>query len=94
MAKTTISDDDIEQVLREGTAELSAFLDVDYLVDVQLGSARLTVNQLLKLSPGDVVSLDRASSGYVGVTVAGVRIGEAEVLVRKRGSAARLINII
>lgn len=94
MAKTIVTDDEVEMMLHEGTAEMRPLLDVAYAVDVQLGSARMTVDQLLKLSPGDVVALDRASSGYVEVTVAGVRIGEAEVLIRKRGSAARLINII
>ena len=93
MTKTTVSEDDVTQLLSDATAEMEPFLDVDYAVDVRLGSAKMTVDQLLKLSPGDVVSLDRVSSGYVEVAVGGVRIGEAEVLVRKRGSAARLVKI-
>lgn len=93
MNKTIQPVDELDQLLKEGTAEMERFLDVDYVLDVQLGSAMMTVDQLLKLAPGDVVALDRASSGYVEVTIGDVFIGEAEVLVRKRGSAARLVNI-
>ncbi len=94
MSKNTAADNEVDQMVHNTIPEMGPFLDIAYTVDVLLGSAKMSVDQLLKLSPGDVVALDRASSGYVEVTVGNIAIGEAEVLVRKRGSAARLVNIL
>lgn len=93
MSKMTAADDELDKMLREHIGAMGPFLDVEYPVDVLLGSTKVTVDQLLKLGPGDTVPLDRASSGYVEIAVGNVSIGEAEVLVRRRGSAARLISI-
>lgn len=94
MSKNNAADNEVDQMVRNTIPEMGPFLDISYPVDVRLGSAKMSVDQLLKLSPGDVVALDRASSGYVAVTVGNIAIGEAEVLVRKRGSAARLVDIL
>ena len=67
MPKTTISDEDLERTILSVTTEMGPFMKVEFPVDVRLGSANMTVDQLLRLSPGDVVSLDRVSSGYVEV---------------------------
>ena len=93
MARITISDDELEAVVMDTASDMREFLDVMYPVDVRLGSAAMTVAELIELRPGDVVSLDRPSSGYVEIVVGDEKIGEAEVLIRKKGSAARIVQI-
>jgi flagellar motor switch protein FliN/FliY len=93
MARITISDSELEALVMETVSEMHGFLDVVFPVDVQLGSAEMTVKQLIDLQAGDVISLDRPSSGYVEILVGDIKVGEAEVLVRKKGSAARIVLI-
>jgi len=93
MARITISESELEALVMDAVSDMHGFLDVVYAVDVQLGSASMSVSELVDLQIGDVVSLDRPSSGYVEIVVGDVKIGEAEVLIRKKGSAARIVEI-
>lgn len=93
MSRITISDNELEALVMEAVSEMHGFLDVVFPLDVQLGSAEMTVRQLIDLQAGDVISLDRPSSGYVEILVGEVKVGEAEVLIRKKGSAARIVLI-
>jgi flagellar motor switch/type III secretory pathway protein FliN len=93
MARITISESELEALVMDAVSDMQGFLDVVYPVDVQLGSASMSVSELVDLQIGDVVSLDRPSSGYVEIVVGDVKIGEAEVLIRKKGSAARIVEI-
>ncbi len=93
MARITISESELETLVMDTVSDMKDFLDVVYPVDVQLGSASMSVSELIDLQIGDVVSLDRPSSGYVEIVVADVKVGEAEVLIRKKGSAARIVEI-
>ena len=93
MARITITDNELEALVAEAVSDMHGFLDVAYPVDVQLGSTTVSVAELINLQEGDVVSLDCPSSGYVSIVVGNVKVGEAEVLVRKKGSAARIVQI-
>ncbi len=92
MARITISEKEVEHLLRENVGELEPFLDIDYAVEVQLGSRHLTVGELIDLKCGDLVTLERPSSSYVDLLIGGARIAKAEVLTRKKGSVARIVR--
>lgn len=93
MARVVISDEELEKLVEENLSEMEGYLDVPYEIDVTLGSSSMTIGDLLGLKPGDIIRLNRPSAGYVEVAVGGRRVGEAEVLVRNKGTAARLVRI-
>lgn len=93
MARITLTDREVDELIMSHVKELEPFLELQYPVDIRLGNGTLTVAQLLNLSPGDRVALDRPSQGYVQVVVGETELGEAEVLVRKGRPSARLVRI-
>jgi flagellar motor switch/type III secretory pathway protein FliN len=93
MARITVSDKEIEVLVRESVGALEPFLDVAYPVEIQLGCRRMTVGELLSLRLGDQLKLERPSSNYVDLLIGGTRVGRVEVLARKRGSTARLVRL-
>lgn len=93
MAKILVSEHELKDLVRKSARELEPFFDLEYPIDVRLGSTQLTVGEILEMAPGDIVALERPSSGFVEIWISGVRVGEAEVLLRKRGTAARLVRL-
>ena len=57
-------------------------------VTVELGRTRLSVRELLALTPGDVLELDRAAGSPADLLVNGRLIARGEVVVRRRGLRA------
>lgn len=63
-------------------------------VTVQLGSTRMTVRELLALSPGSLVELDRAAGSPVDVLVNGTLLARGEVVVVDEEYAVRISEIV
>ncbi len=93
MARITLTDQEVDELIMSRVGELEPFFDLQYPVDVRLGNGTLTVEELLRLKEGDRVALDRPSDGYVQVVVGETPFAEAEVVVRKGKPTARLIRI-
>lgn len=93
MARITLTDSELEELILSNVKDLEPYLGLPYEVDIRLGNGVLTVEELLSLAPGDRIALDRPSEGYVQVVVGETEVGEAEVVVRKGKAAARLIRI-
>jgi len=93
MARITISEDELEHLVSQSVADFGWLLDVKYEVDVQLGSSRMSIGDLLELQPGKTVSLDSPATDYVSVVIGKTRVAAAEVLTRKKGTAARIIRL-
>jgi flagellar motor switch protein FliN/FliY len=68
--------------------------DVPMAVTVQLGSTRMTVRELLALTPGAVVELDRAAGSPVDVLVNGTLLARGEVVVVDEEYAVRISEIV
>jgi flagellar motor switch protein FliN/FliY len=63
-------------------------------VTVELGRTRLSVRDLLALSPGDVVELDRAAGSPADLLVNGRLIARGEVVVLDENFALRVTEIV
>ncbi|GAB48147.1 flagellar motor switch protein FliN [Mobilicoccus pelagius] len=63
-------------------------------VSVELGRTRLTVSEILGLTPGSVVELDRAAGAPVDVLVNGTLIAHGEVVVVDEEFAVRISEVI
>ena len=63
-------------------------------VTVELGRTRLSVRDLLALTPGDVVELDRAAGSPADLLVNGRLIARGEVVVLDENFALRVTEIV
>lgn len=65
----------------DGPATLSSLSDVTLEVTVQLGQVRLQVRDLLELTEGSVIELDRAVGAPVDVLANGALLARGDVVV-------------
>jgi flagellar motor switch protein FliN/FliY len=68
--------------------------DVEMEVTAELGRTRMSVRELLSLTPGTVVELDRAAGGPADLLVNGKLIARGEVVVIDENFGIRITEII
>jgi flagellar motor switch protein FliN/FliY len=68
--------------------------DVNVQVRIELGSTRMTVQDILKLGPGSVVGLDSAISDPIQVYVNDRLVARGEVLVLNDNFAVRITEVL
>jgi flagellar motor switch protein FliN/FliY len=68
--------------------------DVELGVTVELGRARMPVRELLAITPGSVIELDRAAGAPVDVLVNGTLIARGEVVVVDEEFGIRISEIV
>lgn len=73
---------------------LSLLADVEMGVTAELGRRRMTVRELLSLTPGSVIELDRAAGTPVDVLVNGTLIARGEVVVIDEEFGIRVSEIV
>jgi flagellar motor switch protein FliN len=86
----------LPQTVPAGRAARSLELlhDVEMGVTAELGRTRMTVQDLLSLTPGSVVELDRAAGSPVDVLVNGTLIARGEVVVIDEEFGIRISEIV
>jgi flagellar motor switch protein FliN/FliY len=78
----------------EGNRSLDLLADVEMGVTAELGRTRMTVRELLALTPGSVVELDRTAGSPVDVLVNGTLVARGEVVVIDEEFGVRISEII
>ncbi len=73
---------------------LDLLSNVEMDVTAELGRTRMTVRELLSLTPGNVVELDRAAGSPVDLFVNGTLIARGEVVVVDEEFGVRVSEII
>jgi flagellar motor switch protein FliN/FliY len=73
---------------------LNLILDVSVTLALEVGRARMSVRELLKLAPGAVVELDRMAGEPLDVLVNGVRVARGEVVVVNEKFGIRLTDVV
>ena len=73
---------------------LNLILDVAVTLALEVGRARMSVRDLLQLSPGAIVELDRLAGEPLDVLVNGVRIARGEVVVVDDKFGIRLTDVV
>jgi flagellar motor switch protein FliN/FliY len=73
---------------------LALLHDVEMGVTAELGRRRMTVRDLLALTPGSVIELDRAAGSPVDVLVNGTLIARGEVVVIDEEFGIRISEIV
>jgi len=76
------------------TSRLHLLRDVVMELSVELGRTRMTVRELLSLTPGTIVQLDRAAGSPVDLLVNGSLLARGEVVVVDEEFAVRVTEIV
>ncbi|MBS2022408.1 MAG: flagellar motor switch protein FliN [Deltaproteobacteria bacterium] len=74
--------------------KLDLLLDVPLEVSVELGRARLSIQNLLALGPGSVVELDKIAGESLDILVNGRLIARGEAVVVNDKFGVRLTDIV
>jgi len=77
-----------------GEVSLDLILDVGVTVALEVGRTRITVRELLQLTQGSILELDRLAGEPLDVLVNGVRIARGEVVVVNDKFGIRLIEVV
>lgn len=83
----------------EGTSEVSTrrldlLLDVPLEVSVELGRSRMTIQDLLALTPGSVIELDKVAGEPLDIVVNDRLIARGEAVVINDKFGVRITDII
>ena len=73
---------------------LDVILDVSVTLSMEVGRARIPIRNLLQLSQGSVVELDRAAGEPLDVYVNGTLVAHGEVVVVNEKFGVRLIDVV
>jgi flagellar motor switch protein FliN/FliY len=77
-----------------GSDRLDLLSNVEMDVTAELGRTRMTVRELLSLTPGLVVELDRMAGSPIDLFVNGTLIGRGEVVVIDEEFGVRITEIV
>ncbi len=73
---------------------LDVILDIPVNISLQIGSAKISIRNLLKLNQGSVVELERLAGEPLDVMVNGTLIAHGEVVVVNEKYGIRLTDVI
>jgi len=73
---------------------LDVILDVPVSLSLEVGRARIPIRNLLQLTPGSVVELERAAGEPLDLYVNGTLIAQGEVVVVNDRFGVRLTDVV
>lgn len=77
-----------------GSSKIDLILDVALPVTVELGRARMQIQDILKLAPGSVIELDKSSGDPVELFINERPIAKGEVVIIDENFGIRLTSIV
>jgi flagellar motor switch protein FliN len=86
-----------EQPLKDGDEEsvnLNLLMDINLEVVVELGRTKKKINEILELSQGSIIELDRVSGEPVDLLINGKVVAKGEVVVIDEYFGVRITKII
>jgi flagellar motor switch protein FliN/FliY len=75
-------------------AKIDLILDVTLPVAVELGRARMQIQDILKLAPGSVIALDKSAGDPVELFINDCAIAKGEVVIIDENFGVRLTSIV
>lgn len=80
--------------LSTGPAPLETLLDVSMPVSIEIGRAKMTVEEILQLGTGSVIQLDRAVGEPVDIYVSDRKLAQGEVVVVGEHFGVRITRVL
>lgn len=99
-ASLEVSPVDMPEIKAEARAKpdrdqnLKMIMDIPVEVKVELGSSRLTIREILTLSQGAIVELDRAAGCAADIIVNGTMVGQGDVVVVNDSYGIRITKLV
>ena len=78
----------------KGPASLETLFDVSKPVSIEIGRARMTVEEILQLGTGSVIQLDRAVGEPVDIYVSDSKLAQGEVVVVGEHFGVRITRVL
>lgn len=91
------TDQDFELITEEEKAtykNVTKILDIPVQLSLEVGSTKLSIEEVLTLSQGSVIQLNRKAGELLDVKVNGVLIAHGEVVEAEGKYGIRVINVI
>jgi flagellar motor switch protein FliN/FliY len=87
---------DQEKTQKNGSeqVDLSYLLDIPLQVAVELGRARMSIENLLKLNQGSVVELDHIVGEPLDIYVNNKLVARGEAVVMKEKFGVRIVDVV
>lgn len=76
------------------TTELDQYLDIPLTVSTELGRAKITIRQILKLNAGNVVELEKLVGEPMEIYINGLLTARGEVVVVNERFGIRVTDVI
>lgn len=76
------------------TVSLDMILDVSVTLSIEVGRARMSISDLLKLSQGAIIELDRMAGEPLDVLVNGTLVARGEIVVVKDKFGIMLTEVV
>jgi flagellar motor switch protein FliN len=83
-----------EPVAPDSEANLESILDIPVTLSMELGRTKICIRNLLQLSQGSVVELDRLAGEPLDVMVNGTLVAHGEVVVVNEKFGIRVTDVI
>lgn len=77
-----------------GDVSLDLIMDVAVTVALEVGRASIPVRELLQLTPGSIIELDRLAGEPLDVLVNGIKVARGEVVVVNEKFGIRLTEVV
>ncbi|MBN1556152.1 MAG: FliM/FliN family flagellar motor switch protein [Phycisphaerae bacterium] len=84
----------IEAISRARGGQIDVLLDTSMPVEVSLGSVELEVRELLQISPGSVITLDKQAGEPLDLYLKGIRFATAELVLADDKLGVRIKEIL
>ncbi len=87
--------DDEEEVLsEEQLSNLELIMMVPLTISVEIGKTRKQIKDILEISPGTIIELDKQAGALVDIIVNGKLIAKGEVVVVNDNFGVRVVEIL
>lgn len=83
-----------ESVGRRREQSLEVIMDIPVTLSMELGRTRMSIRELLQLSQGSVVKLDRPAGDPLDILVNGCLVARGEVVVVNERFGVRITDIL
>ncbi len=88
-----IPSSEVPAILQPGTAALDLLMDVQLALTLRFGTKKLLLREVLELSPGAVIELDRAVQDPVDLLLDGRLVAHGEVVVIEGNYGLRVTDV-
>ena len=81
-----------EEADRDGN--LKMIMDIPVEIKVEVGNSRLTIHEILNLSPGAIIELDRTAGSPADIIVNGTIVGQGDVVIVEESYGIRITKLV